>query len=285
MPKLKKGKKSASSLPSPEEVMDAVCNKDYDEPVVIPTEEQEDSEEIKLVEETEEEEVEVPAPLKSSSSASILGKRAKSVGGGKTELFDPTKEVSNAHEYFRDNYFESIPQALYNLIKGYKKIPKKKYQQIYLAFGYVTVGSESRKDSLMTSINQLGGSFEELKVTKDRYVHHLQELRKAAKMVRSTDHKFTTVIQVDSDRGTFTCKGKNIFSCASPSQIVVDGETDLRKLHVNGSVALKTGKTKKTITGEITCFLVPISSKVLYGQEIILPGLLDDVHEGYGTSS
>jgi len=282
MPKFKKGKKSASSLPTPEEVMDAVCNKDYDEPVVLPTEV--DSEEIKLVEETEEE-IEVQAPLKTSSSASLLLKKSKSVGGGKAELFDPTKELPNADEYFRDNYFESIPQALYNLIKGYKKVPQSKYQQIYLAFGYVTVGSESRKDSLMTSINQLGGSFEELKVGKDRYVHHLQELRKAAKMVRSTNHKFTTVIRVDPDRGTFTCKGKNIFSCASPSQIVVDGETDLRKLHVNGSVALKTGKTKKTITGEITCFLVPVSSKVLYGQEIILPGLLDDVHEGYGTSS
>ena len=174
---------------------------------------------------------------------------------------------------------------MFGHVKGYKKVPKEKYQQVYLAYGFVTVGSSGRKVALITNINQLGASFEELKVGKDRYVHHLQELRKAAKMVKSTDYKFVTVVRVDSDTGTFSCKGKNIFSCASASQIMVDGETDIRLLNINGSVGLRIGKSKRTITGEITCYLVPISSRVLYEQEIIFPGLLDGVYEGFGPGT
>ena len=261
--------------------MSTLANKDYNEPVVIPTEDQESSEEVVSAELAEE----VPAPpTKSASSGSILSKRAKSVGGGKAELYDPTKDLSNREEYFRNNYFEDIPQGLYRHIKGYKKVSPKNYQQIYLAYGFVTVGSDARKEALMTSINQLGGSFEELKVGKDRYVHHLQELRKAAKLVKSTDFKFVTLVRVDSYRGTFTSKGKNIFSCASPSQIIVNGINDLRTLSVHGSVGLKIGKSKRTITGEITAYLQPIPASVLYEQEIIIPGLLDGVHEAFGTS-
>ena len=269
-------KKSKIKLPKPEDVLTKLANKDYGEPLVELTEDSEKVESSKGV------------PTESNvPTASVVNimKRAKSVGGVKEDkLFDPTKSLPNKDEYFRGNYFEDIPVGLYNHIKTYKKVPKKKYQQIYFAYGQITVGSGNRKDALMSSINQLGASFEELTVSKDKYVDHLQGLRKAAKCVKSKIYKFVTIVKVDSERGTFTSKGKNIFSCASPSQITVDGITDLRQLRVNGSIGMKVGKNKRTITGEILVYMVPITSKVLYEREVIIPGLLPGVHEAFGTS-
>ncbi len=269
--KKKDKKQSKVKLPAPEDVMTALANKDYQEPKVA------------LSETSDSVAVDTTKTV-DPTSLNIASKRATSVGGTKSELYDPTIELPNRDDYFRDNYFEDIPQGLYRHMKGYKKVPLAKYQQIYFVYGSITVGSDKRKDGLMASINQLGASFEELTVSKDKYVAHLQGLRKAAKCVKSKAFKFVTLVRIDSDRGTFTSKGKNIFSCASPSQITVDGVTDLRQLKVNGSVGLKMGKSKRTITGEITVYMVPITSKVLYEKEVIFPGMLDGVHEAFGTS-